>query len=107
MIISLTMQAGRLELNPWLIGPGSPLTPTPLLQMLLNPVPHHLLTQHTQGLYQCLQNLAFQGWRYSSVVEYLPRMHKSLSSILGTVRGNVEPVLDRDRREEGSPRGQG
>lgn len=29
MIISLSMQAGRLELNPWLIGPGSPLTPTP------------------------------------------------------------------------------
>lgn len=30
MIICLTMQVGRLELNPWLIvGPGSPLTPTP------------------------------------------------------------------------------
>lgn len=41
------------------------------------------------------------------MVEDLPRRHKSLSSILGTVRGNVEPVLDRDSREEGSPGGQG
>lgn len=29
MIVSLVMQAGRLELNRWLIGPGSPLTPIP------------------------------------------------------------------------------
>lgn len=82
MIVSPTMQAGRLELNPWLIGPGSPPSPPP------HPY-RHLSTQfrttHLPSIHRDSTSVD-ETWRYSSVVEYLPRMHKSLSSIPGTVK---------------------